>query len=236
MRALVTGASSGIGAAMCNTLVDSDFEVHGIARTKPHPPGLNDKVTYSCLDISDSSKLDLYLDELIYDGKLNALILNAGVTGTYEHFKETSLTEIKYLFDINFFSNIQILKRLETLLERKASVVVISSNTLKFRGSSHNLPYAASKAALESAALSASKIYANPPYQFRINIIRPGLIDSGLNKKLLGYSASAFEKRSKLIPIGRVGQTADIVNIIEFLISPRSDFIMGQIFSVAGGE
>lgn len=236
MKALVTGASSGIGAAICNALVDASFQVYGIARTKLHPTGLSKHVVYTSVDISDSTKLDIYLNQLVSDRRFDLLILNAGITGDYKHFSELKLSEMKALFDVNFFANIQILSRLEELLAEKASVVVISSNTLKFQGSSYNLPYSASKAALESAALSVAKTYARPPHSFRINIVRPGLIDTGLSDKTPGYSATDFKKRSELIPAGRVGETSDIINIIEFLANPRSDFIMGQVFSVAGGE
>ena len=237
MRILITGISSGIGLSVSNDLAKSNHSVYGVARSaRPSPVKLDKRVNYQTLNISDAAALDLYLQTIASKNKLDAIILNAGIVGPYGHFRNLEIKDVKSVFETNLFPNIQILSRLENLLSAGGSVVVISSNTLKFNGSSDNLPYATSKASLEMAALIAAKTFASSQYKFRINIIRPGVISTGLGNKVTGYDSEKYANRVALIPKGRPGNCNDIFNVINFLIDPKSDYIFGQVIAVSGGE
>lgn len=237
MRILVTGASSGIGLRISNGLARSNYLVHGIGRrARTELFDLDKRVDYQSVDISDNKALDIYLKDVSLKSQLNAIVLNAGIVGSYNHFKDIEMRDIKTIFETNFFPNIQILSRLESLLSAGGSVVVISSNTLKYGGSSHNLPYSTSKAALEMATLSVAKTYAGSPHYFRINIIRPGVISTDLVTKVADYSFEDLSRRIGLIPKGKSGTVDDIFNLVNFLIDPKSEFIVGQTIAVAGGE
>jgi len=147
------------------------------------------------------------------------------------------LNEIEQSMRINFYSALfiilQVIKK-SIKIKKKLNIINISSNTIKFYGSNNNLPYLVSKNALEVALLNLSKTYSRK--LIKINIIRPGLIDSNRKINLKNYSQKIFLKRQKLVPIGKAGDPEDISNLVNFLISNNSKFIFGQIFTVSGGE
>ena len=62
------------------------------------------------------------------------------------------------------------------------------------------------------------------------------MIDSNKQIKVKNYSRKNFLRRQKLVPTGKAGDPEDIANVIKFLISNKSKFIFGQIFTVSGGE
>ena len=138
---------------------------------------------------------------------------------------------------INFYSPLSIILQFlkKSLTEKRLlNIINISTNTIKFYGSKNNLPYLVSKNALEIALLNLSKIYSKK--LIKINIIRPGLIDSNKKIKIKNYARKNFLKRQKLVPIGKAGDPEDIANMVNFLISTKSKFIFGQTFTVSGGE
>tara|TARA_B100000575_G_C23135194_1_gene659284 strand:+ start:2532 stop:3245 length:714 start_codon:yes stop_codon:yes gene_type:complete len=169
--------------------------------------------------------------------KIDILINNVGNGNPFKSSLKTKIYEIEKSMRINFYSPLFIILQLiKKSLNKKISlnIINISSNTIKFYGSDKNLPYFVSKNALEMALLNLSKTYSKK--LIKINIIRPGLINSNKKIKVKNYTRKNFLKRQKLVPIGKAGEPKDIANIVNFLISSKSKFIFGQIFTISGGE
>ena len=178
------------------------------------------------------------ISEIIKNFKsIDILINSVGNANPYKSALEMKLNEIEQSMRINFYSALfiilQVIKK-SIKIKKKLNIINISSNTIKFYGSNNNLPYLVSKNALEVALLNLSKTYSRK--LIKINIIRPGLIDSNKKNNLKNYSQKIFLKRQKLVPIGKAGDPEDISNLVNFLISNNSKFIIGQIFTVSGGE
>jgi len=178
------------------------------------------------------------ISEIIKNFKsIDILINSVGNANPYKSALEMKLNEIEQSMRINFYSALfiilQVIKK-SIKIKKKLNIINISSNTIKFYGSNNNLPYLVSKNALEVALLNLSKTYSRK--LIKINIIRPGLIDSNKKNNLKNYSQKIFLKRQKLVPIGKAGDPEDISNLVNFLISNNSKFIFGQIFTVSGGE
>ena len=178
------------------------------------------------------------ISEIIKNFKsIDILINSVGNANPYKRALEMKLNEIEQSMRINFYSALfiilQVIKK-SIKIKKKLNIINISSNTIKFYGSNNNLPYLVSKNALEVALLNLSKTYSRK--LIKINIIRPGLIDSNKKNNLKNYSQKIFLKRQKLVPIGKAGDPEDISNLVNFLISNNSKFIFGQIFTVSGGE
>ena len=234
MRIFCTGISSGIGRDIANDLA-STAEVVGVGR-KPQPEGLVASVEYTQIDLTHTATFSEYLENVISDCKFDHLILNAGITGRYIHSRELNLNDLDTVLKANVSANFLLLTQIEKILNPGGSVVVISSNTLSLGGSAFNIPYAMSKSALETLSLIIAREYCIPPWSMRVNIIRPGVIDTGLHNKTGGYSQFHFDERIKKIPAGRVGSTYDILNAVRFFINESSCFVTGQILRVSGGE
>lgn len=240
MRYLITGSTSGIGLHITKKLLENDNFVDGIGSGRlNHKSYLEKKIninfknfSFTPVDFLDLKKLDSILSDL--NKKFSGIILCAGITNDYKHFSNISNEEALNILKINFIANTIFIKKAKKLLSPSGSIVVISSNTLSLKGSPFNAVYAASKSALEAYSLAAQKDLINSG--IRLNVIRPGLINSGMNKKVPGYTLSQFNDRINKVPIGRAGSMEEIFGLVEYFLSDKSTFTFGQIISVAGGE
>lgn len=169
--------------------------------------------------------------------KIDTIINNVGDASPYKDILKIKYTDFDQSMKINFYSPLFIiLENIKNNLNKKSklNVINVSSNTIKFYGSQKNVPYLISKSALEVALLNLSKSFTKR--NIKINIIRPGLINTNMSTKLKNYTKKNFLKRKKLVPLGKLGDPEDISNMISFLVSEKSKFVFGEIFTVSGGE
>ena len=110
------------------------------------------------------------------------------------------------------------------------SITLISS-IVASRGSPGLSVYAATKAALEGFARSLAREVG--PRGIRVNAIAPGFLETDLSATLSADNRSRIARRTAL---GRLGTTADVIGVIEFLTSPAAAFITGQVLTIDGGS
>ncbi len=237
MNYLFTGINGEIGKSIFNEIYNKEDQF--ILTYHSKKPSINKKNIFLYkIDFNKNNDVENKISKIIKKyNKIDILINNVGNGNPYKSSLVTKINEIEQSMRVNFYSPlfiiIQILKKsLEK--KKKLNIIGISTNTIKFYGSDNNLPYLVSKNALEMALLNLSKTYSKR--QIKINIVRPGLIDSNKKIKVKNYSRKNFLKRQKLVPTGKAGDPEDIANVIKFLISNKSKFIFGQIFTVSGGE
>lgn len=237
MNYLFLGINGEIGKSIFNGIYNREDKF--ILTYHSKKPNINKKNVFLLkVDFSKNNNVKNKILNIIKKfKKIDILINNVGNGNPYKSSLETKLNEIEQSMRINFYSPLSIIFQiLKKSLEKrkKLNIINISTNTIKFYGSDNNLPYLVSKNALEMALLNLSKTYSKK--QIKINIVRPGLIDSNKKIKVKNYSRKNFLKRQKLVPTGKAGEPEDIANVIKFLISNKSKFIFGQIFTVSGGE
>tara|TARA_B110001452_G_scaffold267261_1_gene276465 strand:+ start:3280 stop:3993 length:714 start_codon:yes stop_codon:yes gene_type:complete len=237
MNHLFLGFNGEIGKSIFNEIYNKKDKFILTYNTKK--PAINKKNIFLFkIDFNKNSDVKIKISKIMKKfEKIDILINNIGNGNPFKSSLELKLGEIEQSMRINFYSPlfiiIQFLKK--SLKEKKKlNIINISTNTIKFYGSNNNLPYLVSKNALEMALLNLSKIYSKK--LIKINIIRPGLIDSNKKINVKNYTRKNFLKRQKLVPIGKAGDPEDIANIVNFLISNKSKFIFGQTFTVSGGE
>tara|TARA_B100000795_G_scaffold264372_1_gene244785 strand:+ start:368 stop:1081 length:714 start_codon:yes stop_codon:yes gene_type:complete len=237
MNYLLLGVNGGIGKSILNKIYNEEDNFI-LAYNSKRPSIKKKNIFLFKIDFNKTENIKIKISEIIKNFKsIDILINNVGNANTYKSVLEMKLNEIEQSMRINFYSALfiilQVIKK-SIKIKKKLNIINISSNTIKFYGSNNNLPYLVSKNALEVALLNLSKTYSRK--LIKINIIRPGLIDSNKKNNLKNYSQKIFLKRQKLVPIGKAGDPEDISNLVNFLISNNSKFIFGQIFTVSGGE
>ena len=167
-RALVTGASSGIGFAVADALHQAGYRVDGIARSKPDPTP--DWLTMHQIDLSAIDKLPDNMRDLRTD--YGVLVLNAGY-GRFGGLEQFSYAQIQHLLDTNLTSNVFLIKHFLPHLKRAGGgdVVIIGSESA-LQGGPAGAVYCASKFALRGLSQSLRSDCAGS--NIRVMLINPG--------------------------------------------------------------
>ena len=237
MNYLLLGINGEVGKAIFNDIYNGEDKFILIYNSKK--PNIKKKNIFLYkLNFENIEKNIRKIKEIIKKHKkIDAIINNVGNAHPYKDILKIKHTDFNQSMKINFYSPLFIiLENIKNNLNLKSNlnIINVSSNTIKFFGSQKNAPYLISKSALEVALLNLSKSFTKR--NIKINIIRPGLINTNMRTKLKNYTKKNFLKRKKLVPSGKLGDPKDISNMVNFLVSEKSKFVFGEIFTVSGGE
>nr|WP_317403104.1 SDR family oxidoreductase [uncultured Helicobacter sp.] len=240
-RFLITGASSGIGAAIALELNALGAEVIAIARDSKKLESKREKALHKerfipiSKDISEYASLDKWALNLAKEyGSFDGTVLSAGLQQTAPISSVLSVEGATAIFNVNYFGNLQILKG---LLDKRAksvsgaSFVWISSNA-SVKAQKGLSSYSATKAGVNAAVKSIALEIA-PKY--RINAISPGFVKTEMIESWSKiYDKEYIEAMDKAYPLG-IGEVSDITPLVCFLLSESSRWITGQNIIVDGG-
>ena len=221
---IITGTSKGIGNAIAKNLLEKNFYVYGIARSKQN---INNK-NYIHLkeDISKKNSIENIYNFLKKKKiKIDGLVNNAGIN-IPNKFDKISRSDYNKILDTNITAPFFLIQKLIPILKNGSSIVNISSFSAISGGpfSSH---YAISKSGVEALTKNLSIFFSKN--KIRVNAISPGLIKT----KMTGnFKDHPYYNR---ILLKRVGETKEIANVVEFLLSKKSSYINGQIINADGG-
>lgn len=220
---LLIGGSHGIGLEIVKKLQDS-CNLFVAARTDENLNTQN--CTYISFDATQetlsTSDLPDQLDGFVYcPGSINLKPFPMLSTQTFEE-------DMK----LNFFGAVDSMHTILPLLKKsdQASVLFFSTVAVKV-GMPFHTSVAAAKGAIEGFAKSLAAEFAP---KIRVNVIAPSLTDTPLAKRLLGNEKKK-EKMNERHPLKRVGETEDISNLAEFLLSDKSSWMTGQVLGLDGG-
>ncbi len=176
MQILITGTSKGLGSGLASYYLGKGYSVYGISRTR------NDKLEnysgfyYLSCDLSDFEEMSRIIPGFLKKaGKLDLVILNAGVLSEIKDLKDCSLEEIKKVMDINLWSNKILIDLLFSNLNTVTQIVAISSGASVYGNRGWNA-YSLSKAALNMLI----KLYSGEQPETHFSAIAPGLVDSSM--------------------------------------------------------
>jgi NAD(P)-dependent dehydrogenase (short-subunit alcohol dehydrogenase family) len=234
-RALITGGTRGIGAAIARRLLDAGAKVAVAARTR------NDEApaaaTFVAGDVTTSEGVEAIARKAIAAlGGLDILVNNAGGGRA---FLQGSWTipdkEWHDSFALNLFAAIRLTGAVLPALRasKAAAVVNISSAaaTMPFGPFAH---YGAAKAALDYYSRTLAVELA--PSGIRVNVVSPGVISTPGSAEFAettpGFSSDNWLRN---IPLGRIGAAEDIAEAVALLVSDRGKFITGANYRVDGG-
>ena len=240
IRALVTGASSGIGRATAVLLAERGARVLGTGRDEKRLAALQ-RESPGVRVLAGDLKREAFRERAVAEtvgtfGGLDLLVNAAGVIG-FGSWEETNLEAWDAMLDVNLRSVYALTRHaLPHLVESRGAVVNVSSvtGTRAFPGV---LAYCVSKAALDQ--LTRCLALEVGPKGVRVNAVNPGVVRTNLHRAGGMESASyeAFLERSKgTHPLGRVGEPAEVAAAIAFLGSREAAWITGETLAVDGGR
>jgi 3-oxoacyl-[acyl-carrier protein] reductase len=241
-KALVTGASSGIGEATAVQLAEEGYslwltygtrmaETHAVAEECRKLGALD--VQVSQLDQRDSNSIATLVEAISEGwGSLDVLVNNGGVL-PYTTIDDITEEEWDFVLQTNARGTFFLTRACLPLLRQATgdrAIVNLSSLAGQVGGILAPIHYATSKAAI----LAISKSYARmlAPEGIRVNAVSPGFITTPMTMQL------DDTKRGELgtqVPLGSFGEPADVAWIISTLVSPKARFVTGATYDINGG-
>lgn len=235
---LVTGASSGIGRA---TAIECAKMGANLIITARNEERLNE--TFAHLDVRNEQvhkiviadlRVAEHLENLIVEsGEIDGLVLCSG-KGLTLPFQFSSRDKFDDIFETNFYAPVELMRILykKRQINKKGSVVIVSSigGTKIFNNG--NCVYGTSKAALNSIMKFCAKEFASK--KIRVNSVCPGRVDTPLISNRF-FSKEDVEKDMAQYPMKRYGKPEEVAHAIIYLLSDASAWITGTNLVIDGG-
>jgi 3-oxoacyl-[acyl-carrier protein] reductase len=235
-RALVTGGSGAIGAAICRKLAGAGHHVYvhghsGTARAEQLVAEIRAAGATAeaiAFDVTDAAATAEALQSLIATGVPQILVNNAGI---HEDAVMPGMSQEQWsrVIDVslNGFFNVTQPLLLPMIRTRWGRIVNISS-VAAIAGNRGQVNYAAAKAGLHGATRALALELASRG--ITVNTVAPGIIASPMSEH--AFSDEAIER---LVPMKRAGRPEEVAELVEFLASERAAYISGQVISINGG-
>ncbi len=239
---LVTGAGRGIGAAIARAAGKEGYKVAvNYARSK-------DAAEAVVCDIKGAGgeaiaiQGDMALEKDIVAmfaavdrayGPLDALVNNAGIIGPHGRVDQVQAQPIADLLAVNvtsvFLCSREAVRRMSTKHSGKGGAIVnIGSAATRLGGPGEYVPYAASKAAINTMTIGLAKEVALEG--IRVNTVEPGLIATDIHYE------GRLDKLGPTVPMGRVAPPEEVAGPVLFLLSDAASYVTGSIVTVTGGR
>ena len=227
-KALITGASRGIGKAIADLFIAEGAEVWGLGSKAEVSSG---NFHWIQADLCDLPAVEATIENAIKEsGGFDILVNNAGITKDNLSFR-MSLEEWQKVLDVNLSAAFLIARTVGRDMIRKRSGSIINmTSVVGIHGNGGQANYAASKAGL--IGMTKSLALESASRNIRVNAIAPGYIATDMTAVL---PEKVKETMVEKIPLKRIGTPQDIAAAALFLASDDSAYITGQVLPVDGG-
>ena len=238
-KAIVTGASKGIGAAIADALARQGSEVLLIARDINALDKVASEINANKgvakvygMDISDHRQIEHFFESGAGGfGKADIFVNNAGFT-VYKSFTQTSLAEFDSLVATNVRGALLMIQKVaENMIERCNGVITFVTSINALNPLFSQCVYSSTKAMLESIMKSMAVELA--PHGIRVNSVVPGAILTDMNPHF--DNDENVRATESCIPAGRIGVSEEIADVVAFVCSDAARYMYGSSIVVDGG-
>ena len=242
--ALVTGGGSGMGRETARLLAGAgarvaicDRDGEAARQTGDEIEAAGGTVWTGAVDVSDSRAVDRAVAEAA--GALGPIDSLVNIAGIYEVAKLEDIADDAWarMFAVHVNGTFYCCRAvLPGMIAAQAGAIVNMSSLHALRGQANAAHYAAAKGAIIGFTRSIAR--EKGKLGIRANAVAPGPIDTPLWRNAVPADEieAMMAKRSEVIPIGRLGQPAEVAQTIVYLLGPAASYITGQVVAIDGGE
>ena len=228
--ALVTGGSTGIGASICQHLLDAGYTVLNLSRRESSVS--HDKLIDHPVDLSDVAATQGAIKELAAAHDVTTLVHNAGVIRP-SLIESVDLEDVDYLVSLHLKASITLIQC--TLAAMKAAsfgrVVIIGSRAML--GLETRTAYSATKAG--QVGLVRTWAMELGQHGVTVNAVAPGPIVTDMFTEVVPEDSDKADAIAQSLPVKRLGRPDDVARAVMFLVDPDNGFVTGQCLFVCGG-
>ena len=238
--AVVTGCNRGIGKSVLETFASNGADVWACVRSESEDfllliNDLENKYKVSIkpvyFDLSDIDSVKQGIKTIASEKRpIDILVNNAGYIST-SLFQMTPLSQVKEMFDINFFSMFQFTQGIVKSMVKNGGSVVNISSSAAIEGNEGRVSYASSKSAVITFGQVISRELGRN--NIRVNTIAPGLTETDMMKG--STPDDVLEQTLDRVSLNRIAKPKEIANVVLFLASDLSSYMTGQVLRVDGG-
>jgi 3-oxoacyl-[acyl-carrier protein] reductase len=232
--ALVTGASGGIGDAIARQLHAQGATVVVAGRRREAldalAEGLGERVRVAVAELADAGAAEQLIAAADAEGGLDVLVNNAGLTRDNLALRMND-QDWQTVLDVNLSAGFRLIRgALRGMIRRRWGRIVNVTSVVALTGNPGQANYAAAKAGMIGMAKSLAAEVASRG--ITVNCIAPGLIETPMTEAL------SAEQRARIlehVPIGRLGNAAEVAAAVGYLVSDEAAYVTGQTLHVNGG-
>ncbi len=223
-RAIVTGATGGIGSAIVSALTDAGHAVAACDAAGTQAP--------FTFDVRDRAAVQQGIGHAIeHLGGCDALVANAGIVDTIHRAERFPEAAWRQDLEVNLYGAFHVVQAaFEALADSGDARVVLISSVAAEIGLPGQVAYGASKAGLVGMARTLAAEWA--PKGIRCNVVMPGMIAT---PKVQAMPGPLQQRLHRMIPLGRFGAVEELAGTVAFLLSPAAAYITGAVLRVDGG-
>lgn len=235
--AVVTGAGRGIGKGIALRLAEdganvviADVNLEIAAQAADEIKALGRKALPVRADVSKKEDAQNLIDATIREfGRIDILVNNAGINRDSMLHKMSS-EQWDQVIGVNLTGTFYCLQAAATVMREQESGRIINISSASWLGNIGQANYAASKAGVVGLTKTAARELAKK--NITVNAICPGFIDTEMTR---GVPEKVWDIMVSKIPMGKVGTTRDIGNMVAFLASDDASYVTAEVINVGGG-
>jgi NAD(P)-dependent dehydrogenase (short-subunit alcohol dehydrogenase family) len=239
--AVVTGGGGGLGSAGALALAEAGADIALIARNRAKLDMAAEAITQVGrrvivveADVADEASMGAAADTVAKAfGRVDILFNNAGITDP-RTVLDVPLDDFRHVLDVNVTGAFLTVRAfVPAMIAAGYGRIVNMGSILSARGMANRAAYCASKAALANFGQACAFEFG--AHGVTVNTLGATVIVTDLNRELVRTQPALYDKIVQRTPLGRLGETDDLMGALLFLAAPASGFVTGQTLFVDGG-
>ncbi|MEP6018973.1 MAG: SDR family oxidoreductase [Paracoccaceae bacterium] len=241
---LITGASTGIGAACARMAAQRGYDMvlgyhsdrSGADAVAAAAEQLGARAVVQQGDVSDPAAIDALYARLDSEfSRLDALINNAGIVAQTARLTDMDFDRLSRMFATNVVGAMLVAKAAVSRMEAQGDggvIINVGSAAARLGSGGQYVDYAASKGAIDTFTKGlADEVAAQ---NIRVMCVRPGIIDTPIHGK--GGEPDRADRLAHLVPLKRKGSAEEVAQSILWLMSDEASYVTGSSLDVTGGR